>query len=86
MATTKSGYIARKLLKQSKYKDCEKKPTVHDQDLQNDQYLILLSRGGLPPKELAEFVCSCFAILDFAESDILFIGQVTRSAMNVLKY
>ena len=86
VATTKSGYIARKLLKQSKYKDCEKKPTVHDQDLQNDQYLILLSRGGLPPKELAEFVCSCFAILDFAESDILFIGQVTRSAMNVLKY
>ena len=86
VATTKSGYIAKKLLKQSKYKDCEKKPTVHDQDLQNDQYLILLSRGGLPPKELAEFVCSCFAILDFAESDILFIGQVTRSAMNVLKY
>ena len=86
VATTKSGYIAKKLLKQSKYKDCEKKPTVHDQDLQNDQYLILLSRGGLPPKELAEFVCSCFAILDFAERDILSIGQVTRSAMNVLKY
>ena len=86
VATTKSGYIAKKLLKQSKYKDCEKKATVHDQDLQNDQYLILLSRGGLPPKELAEFVCSRFAILDFAESDILFIGQVTRSAMNVLKY
>ena len=62
-------------------------PWLHDQDLQNDQYLTLLSRGGLfvPPKELAEFVCSCFAILDF-EGDILSIGQVTRSAMYVLKY
>ena len=78
----------RKLLKRSKCKDCEKKLTVHDQDLQNDQYLTLLSRGDLfvPPKELAEFVCSCFAILDFVEGDILSIGQVTRSAMYVLKY
>ena len=57
VATTISGYIAKKLLKRSKCKDCEKKLTVHDQDLQNDQYLMLLSRGGLnvPPKELAEF-------------------------------
>ena len=49
---------------------------------------MLLSRGGLtvPPKELAEFVCSCFAILDFVESDILSIGQVTRYAIYVLKY
>ena len=87
VAATISGYIAKKFLKRSKCKDCEKKLTVHDQDLQNDQYLTLLSRGGLfvPPKELAEFVCSCFAILDF-EGDILSIGQVTRSAMYVLKY
>ena len=58
VATTISGYIAKKFLKRSKCKDCEKKLTVHDQDLQNDQYLTLLSRGGLfvPPKELAEFV------------------------------
>ena len=57
VATTISGYIAKKLLKRSKCKDCEKKLTVHDQDLQNDHYLMLLSRGGLnvPPKELAEF-------------------------------
>ena len=83
-----SGYIAKKLLKRSKCKDCEKKFTVHDQDLQNDQYLTLLLRGGLyvPPKELAEIVCSCFAILDFVDSGILSIGQVTRSAMYVLKY
>ena len=58
VATTISEYIAKKLLKRSKCKDCEKRLTVHDQDLQNDQYLTLLSRGGLfvPPKELAEFV------------------------------
>ena len=37
VATTISGYIAKKLLKRSKCKDCEKKLTVHDQDLQNDQ-------------------------------------------------
>ena len=88
VATTISGYIAKKFLKRSKCKDCEKKLTVHDQDLQNDQYLTLLSRGGLfvPPKELAEFLCSCFAILDFVEGDILSIDQVTRSAMYVLKY
>ena len=88
VATTISGYIAKKLLKRSKCKDCEKKLTVHDQEMQNDQYLTLLSRGGLfvPPKELAEFVCSCFAILGFVEGDILSTGQVTRSAMYVLKY
>ena len=58
VATTMSGYIAKRLLKRSKCKDYEKRLTVHDQDLQNDQYLTLLSRGGLfvPPKELAEFV------------------------------
>ena len=78
----------KKFLKRSKCKDCEKKLIVHDQGLQNDQYLTLLSRGGLfvPPKELAEFVCSCFATLDFAEGDILSIGQVTRSAVYILKY
>ena len=69
VATTISGYIAKKLLKRSKCKDCEKKLTVHDQDFQNDQYLTIVSRGGLfvPPKELAELVCSCFVILDFVE-------------------
>ena len=87
VATTISGYIAKKLRKRSKCEDCEKKLTVHGQDLKNDQYLTLLSRGGLftPPKELAESVCSCFATLDFVEGDILSMGQVARSAMYVLK-
>ena len=88
MATTISGYIAKKLLKRSKCKDREKKLTVHNQDLQNDQYLTLLSGGSLfvPPKGLAEFCAAAFVILDFVEGDILSIGQVTRSAMYVLKY
>ena len=47
VATTISGYIAKKLLKRSKCKDCEKKLTVHDHDLKNDPYLTLLSRGDL---------------------------------------
>ena len=36
-----------------------------DQDLQNDKYLTLLSRAGfsVPPKELVEFMYSCFEIL-----------------------
>ena len=41
VATTISGYIAKNLLKRCKCKDYEKKQTVHDQDLQNDQYLPL---------------------------------------------
>ena len=47
VATTISGYIAKKLFKWSKCKDCEKKLVVHEQDLENDQYLTLFSRGGL---------------------------------------
>ena len=88
VAITISGYITKKLLKRSSAKIVTKKLTANDQDLQNDQDLTLLSSGGLfvPPKELAEFVCSCLAILDFVEGYILSIGQVTRSAMYVLTY
>ena len=40
----------------------------------------------VPLKELAEFVFSWFAILDFVEGNILSIGHVTRPPMYVLKY
>ena len=36
VAISISGYMAKKLLKRSKCKDCENKLTVHDQDFQND--------------------------------------------------
>ena len=82
VATTASGYIAKKLLKQSKCKDCEENVTVHDQDLQNDQYLILLSRGGLTVPQN-----SCAAVLLFwILLKVIFYGQLTRFAMYVLKY
>ena len=79
-----SGYIAKKVLKRSKCKDCEKKVIVHDQICRMTKYLTLLSRRGLsvPPKELEKFVWSSLAILDFVEGD-LSIGQVTKSAMYV---
>ena len=88
VATAIPEYIVKKLVKRSKCKGCEKKLTVHDQDLQNDRYLTLLSRGGLSvlPKEFAEFVCRCFGILDFVEGDIPSVDEVTRSAVYVLKY
>ena len=75
------------VLNSLRYKLMEGEPGF-DQDLQNDKYLTLLSRAGLsvPPKELVEFVYSCFEILDFVEGDILSTGQDTRSAMYVLKY
>ena len=82
VATTLSGYIAKKLLKRSKCKDCEKKLIIHDQDLQNDQYLILLSRGGLTVPQN-----SCAAVLLFwILLKVIFYGQLTRFAMYVLKY
>lgn len=87
VATTISGYIVKKLIKRSKCDQCKQKLTISSDDLQNDEYLRILSRGGLvvPPKELAEFVCSCFAILDFVEKDILSVDcAVTESAMYIL--
>ena len=88
VATTISGYVAKKLLKRSKCEDCKSKLTARNDDIINDQYLALLSRGGLfvPPKELADFVCSSFAILDFVENVILSVDKsVTKSAMYTLK-
>ena len=45
---------------------------VHVNDLGNNSYLYLLSRGGLlvPSQILPDFVCSSFAILDYIEKDI----------------
>ena len=63
VATTVAGYVAKKIIKRSKWKDV---------DIANDAYLNILSRGGLfvPSKSHANFLCSNFAILDFVETDI----------------
>ena len=91
VATSISGYIAKMLLKRSKCKDCEKKitmtmtlwPRFAEWPVLNFTFkrkFICTTKGA------RRIVCSCFAILDFVEGDILSIGQVTRSAMYVLKY
>ena len=57
-------------------------------DLENDSYLKLLSRGGLfvPSRQLAHFVCGCFAILDFLEKEIVLLGMpVAKVVTYILK-
>ena len=45
--------------------------------LLKDSYLELLSHGGLfvPLRQLADFVCGSFAILDFLEKEIILLGM-----------
>ena len=88
VATTISGYVAKKLIKRSKCDDCKYKLKVNDNDLNSDSYLNLLSRGGLfvPSKSLSEFVCNAFAILDFIEKDISCLSiPVAKSGTYVLR-
>ena len=82
VAITISGYVARKLTKRSKCEDCKTSLIACDNDIENDSYLSLLSRGGLfvPSKSLAEFVCTSFAILDYIENDILATSVPVRKA------
>jgi hypothetical protein len=90
VAITIAGYVAKKLSKRSKCENCKSYLKAGDHDLENNSYLSLLSRGGLfvPSKQLAEFVCSVFAILDFIENEIstLSIPVVKSSTYLVYKY
>ena len=72
VATTVAGYVAKKIIKRSKWESCKILLKVGDVDITNDAYLNILSRGGLfmPSKSHANFLCSNFAILDFVETDI----------------
>ena len=82
VAITISGYVARKLTKRSKCEDCKTSLIACDNDIENDSYLSLLSRGGLfvSSKSLAEFVCTSFEILDYIENDILAASVPVRKA------
>ena len=63
--------LLKKLIKRSKCEECKASVMVHANDLGNNSYLYLLSRGGLVPSQiLPDFVCSSFAILDYIEKDI----------------
>lgn len=89
VATTISGYIAKKLIKISKCDICKEKLKSNNEDLCNDEYLQLLSRGGLfvPSRALADYVCNCFAALDYVEKDMVNLTKisVTQNALHVLK-
>ena len=88
VAITISGYVVKKLTKRSSCNKCKNCFKVSDDDLQSSPYLSLLSRGGLivPPKDVADFVCNCFAILDFVEKDISSLNfPVRKLATYVLR-
>ena len=67
VATFIAGYISKKLDKRSKCLICKDKLFANEDGVANDKYLNSLSRGGLvvPSGNLADFVDSCFAILDY---------------------
>ena len=76
VATTISGYVAKRLIKRSSCDLCKQTLASQEVDLENDSYLKLLSRGGLfvPSRQLVDFACGCFAILDFLEKEIVLVA------------
>ena len=66
VAVTIAGYIAKKLKKRFKCLSCGQKMVSTDQDVLNNEYLKILSRGGLicPSQSLSDFICHLFSILD----------------------
>ena len=86
VVTTISGYVAKKLIKQSSCDLCKQILASKEVDLENDYYLKLLSRGGLfvSSRQLADFVCGCFAILDFLEKERVLIGMLVAKVANYI--
>ena len=67
-----AGYVVKKILKRFDCGICSGLMIGNDTEIKENHYLNLLSRGGLiiPSTQIAEFICSCFAILDFADNFI----------------
>ena len=87
VATTIAGYIAKQLANQSNCIICKEIFIANRNSIVNDKYLNLLSRGGLtvPSPNLADFVCSCFAVLDFVgEQQIHQVINVRQVSNNIL--
>ena len=84
VAVNIAGYVMKQLMSKFDCKDCKK---MLKQNPISSQYLDILNRGGLtkPNASLAEYVCSCFAILDTAH-DILFRYShvITVAAMKTI--
>ena len=88
VATTISGYVAKKPIKQSFCNLCKQTLGSQEVDLEHDSYLKLLSRRGLfvPSRQLADFVCSCFSFLDFRKKEIVLLEMpVAKVATYILK-
>ena len=81
VATTMSGYVAKKLIKRSSCDLCKQTLASQEVDLENDSYLKLLSLGGLfvPSRQLTDFAFGCFAILDFLEKEIVSFPHFSRN-------
>ena len=80
VAYTISGYISKKLIKRFQCEMCSLAMVGNDRDNAIEkQYFDLLSRGGLtiPSNQMAEFVGTCFAILDYADKFIAKHNQST---------
>ena len=85
---TISGYVAKKLIKGRSCDLCKQPLASQKVDRENNSYLILFSRGELflPSRQLADFVCGCFAIPDFLQKEIVLLGMpVAKVATNTLK-
>ena len=69
-----SGYITNKLMKHFQCEMCSLVMEGNDSDKATDkEYFDLFSRAGLtvPSRQMAEFVCACFAILEYADHFIV---------------
>lgn len=86
VACSIAGYVAKKLLKRFNCDICSTFMVGNDTEITENRYLNLSSRGGLtiPSTQIAVFICSCFAILDFSSQFIEKHGQSTtrKSADN----
>ena len=68
VASTISGYVAKRLSERSKCTEC-KNLLLRNRDAQSNSYLDTLSRGGLivPSTSLSDFTCNAFAVLEYAD-------------------
>ena len=82
-----AGYIAKKLVDQTKYRCCVNYLTGElDKNNPDHDYVRSLSRGGLtiPSSPLTEYVCTVFAILEYAENIITSSKQETHRAATIV--
>ena len=74
VAYTISGYITKKLISHFHCEMCFLIIVDNNRDKATDkEYFDLLSRGGLTvlSRQMAEFVCACFVILEYADQFIV---------------